>query len=770
MERRRPRLHYGSQASRLQLQLILDRMKYPSLAFILAALFVTMPLFAGQKPNVLLITIDTLRADRIGCYGYTQAQTPTIDRLAAEGIVFTNAVSHVPLTRPSHTSIFTGLLPYEHDVHDNVAPPLKKDIPTLAEVLHKNGYTTAAFVASFVVNSQSGLDRGFDLYEDRIDPAKQPTQFALNLEKRGEDVYQEFVEWFHQKKSGPYFAWIHLYDPHFPYEPPAPFSTKFADRPYDGEVAYADSIVSRIVKQIGLNTVLIIASDHGESLGDHGENAHSFFIYDSTLSVPWIIRWPGVLKAGRKIPIQVRLIDLYPTVLDLLQIPLPRKVSGISLKPWLLVPETADPQLFSYCETFTPWLHFGWSKLQGVRANGWKYIEAPRAELFDLKRDPGEMNNSLSANRAKAQELKQWLSKSGALQMKAAAPSEMDPETIEKLASLGYAGVAPPSQSSASLPDPKDKIADFKLFNQLIREGIEAFQNERYSEAAAKFQELKDRQIPSFEIHYYLGRSLLRLKSYDKARTELETALRALPHFLPAYRDLSEAWEGMKNPKEAEKALLAGLAVSPNHPTLVQPLAWLYQRQKNFGAAEKLLAEELKARPDNLESRFRLGSIYRDTGRPADAIRQFQEIISRSPEDAEAHNQLGMLYGGTNRMEEAVAQFSEAARLAPKDDLIRQNLELAQRKVGEQVRFRIIQTKTRAAAEAILRKMQNGETWESLASQYSIHASARSQQPVIEAHPDEIEAPLALALSKLKSGQTSGVIETSNGFFLLRRE
>ena len=727
--------------------------------------------FAAPKPNVLLITIDTLRADRLGCYGYAKAQTSAIDRIAAEGILFTNAVSHVPLTRPSHASIFTGLNPFEHGVHDNVAPSLSEKIPTLAEVLQNIGYTTAAFVASFVINSQSGLDRGFEVYEDRMDPAKQPTQFALNLEKRGEEVYQEFATWFRHRKSGPYFAWVHLYDPHFPYEPPAPYIAKFADRLYDGEIAYADSIVDKIVKQIDRNTILILASDHGESLGDHGENAHSFFIYDSTLSVPLIVHWPDVLQGGRKVSMQARLIDVFPTVLNLLQVPLPRKVSGISLRPWLMAPDTADPQLFSYCETFTPWLHFGWSKLQGVRAKGWKYIEAPRAELYDLKQDPGELRNALSSNAAKRQELRQWLSQSGALQQGTAiAPSELDPETLEKLASLGYAGVAPASPSTGPLADPKSKIEDFKLFNKLIREGIEAFQAERYSQAAAKFQELKDKNIPSFEIHYYLGRSLLRLKSYDKARTELETALRTLPHFLPAYRDLSETWEGLGNWKEAEKALLAGLAVSPNHPTLVQPLAWLYQRRKNPVAAEKLLVAELKTHPDDLESRFRLGSIYRDTGRPSEAMAQFQEILSRRPEDAEAHNQLGMLYGGANRMEEALAQFSEAARLAPEDEAIRHNLDLVRSKPGNRVRFRIIQTKTRAAAETILRKLKAGETWEAVAHEYSIHPSARAQEPVVEAVPGEIDPRLLQALSTLRQGQASGVVETSAGFFILRKE
>ncbi len=258
---------------------------------------------AAAEPDVVIITIDTLRADRLGCYGYEKAKTPALDALAKEGLLFRNAVSHVPLTRPSHVSLFTGLYPFEHNIHDNVAPPLDPKIPTLAEVLRMRGYATGGFVASFVVNSQSGLQRGFDHYADEFDPQKQPTQFALNLEKRGDHVYREFADWQSTVKSKPYFSWIHLYDPHFPYDPPAPYAKQFADRPYDGEIAYSDEIVSKIVKLLRPNTLLIVTSDHGESLGDHGENAHSYFIYDSTLHVPLLMRWPGHLQPGRRIKV-----------------------------------------------------------------------------------------------------------------------------------------------------------------------------------------------------------------------------------------------------------------------------------------------------------------------------------------------------------------------------------------------------------------------------------------------------------------------------------
>lgn len=733
---------------------------------------------AAQKPNVVLITIDTLRADRLGCYGYKSAHTPNIDRIAAEGVMFTNAVSHVPLTRPSHATIFTGLFPFQHGIHDNIAPPLDSKTPTLAEAFQKNGYRTAAFVSSFVINSQSGLQRGFDFYEDKFDPKNQPTDFALNLEKRGGEVFTEFQNWKSASGKPPYFVWLHFYDPHFPYAPPPPYSKTFAEKPYDGEVAYTDEIIGKTFKLLDPNTLLIIASDHGESLGEHGENAHSYFIYDATLRVPLIFHWPGKLATKQSVDTQVRLIDLYPTILDLVAIQSQSKISGASLKPMLNGQKLSDPGYASYCETFTPWLHFGWSRLIGVRLNGWKYIDAPHAELFNLGQDPHELSNLYAKEKKRADELKKWLAANGALEIKATSnPSaqEIDPEQLEKLASLGYAGGATsPPPSTGNLADPKDKIEDFKLFNRLIREGIEDFQAKRYADAASKFQVLRDRQIPSFEVYYYLGRSLLLLKSYDKSSTELELAIQKLPHFLPAYRDLAELKEAINQPAEAEKTLLRGLAITPGHPILVQPLAWLYQRQKRYKEAEKVLLDELKKYPDDKEGMYRLASIYRDTGRTDEALKQFQQVVNKYPNEAEANNQIGMIYGARGQLQQAEQSFTKAAELAPKDEYIRKNLEVVRTRIASRadkpIRFRVIQTRSKAAAETILRKLKQGEDWDALARNYSVHPSARSSSPILETTPAELDPGLRQPLASLQPGETSEVIEAKSGFFLLRRE
>jgi arylsulfatase A-like enzyme/Flp pilus assembly protein TadD len=753
-------------------------MKVRIASLLVVTAFCFLGLTSANKPDVVLITIDTLRADRLGCYGYKPAHTPNIDKVAAEGVMFTNAVSHVPLTRPSHATIFTGLFPFQHGIHDNIAPPLDAKIPTLSEAFQKNGYRTAAFVSSFVINSQSGLQRGFDFYEDKFDPKNQPTDFALNLEKRADEVLNEFQNWKSTSGKNPFFVWLHFYDPHFPYAPPPPYSKTFSEKPYDGEIAYTDEIIGKALKLLDPDTLLIIASDHGESLGDHGENAHSYFIYDSTLKVPLIFHWPVKIPAKQTVAPQVRLIDLYPTILDLLSIQSQAKISGVSLKPMLNSQNISDPEYPSYCETFTPWLHFGWSRLIGVRMNGWKYIDAPRAELFNLANDPHELTNVYAKERKRAEDFKKWLANNGALEVKAPSnPSaqEIDPEQLEKLASLGYAGgTASPPPSSAKLADPKDKLDDFKLFNRLIREGIEDFQAKRYADAASKFQILRDRQIPSFEVYYYLGRSLLLLKSYDKSSTELELAIQKLPHFLPAYRDLAELKEAINQPADAEKTLLRGLAITPGHPILVQPLAWLYQRQKRYKEAEKILQDELKKYPDDKEGMYRLASIFRDTERPDQALTQLQQIIRKYPNEAEANNQIGMIYGARNQLQDAEKAFTRALELAPKDEYIRKNLELVRTRMAlraeQPIRFQIIQTCSKAAAETILRKLKQGEDWNALARDYSVHPSARSENSVLETTPAELDPGLRQPLASLQPGQTSEVIETKSGFFLLRRE
>src|SRR2546425_9574805 len=351
----------------------------------------------ASSPNVFLVTIDTLRADHVRCYGDEHIQTPALDSLAKDGFRFQQAFTPSPITNTSHATILTGLLPSSHGVTD-FAVALAASHPTLAELLKKKGYQTAAFVGAVILDSKTlapGFDRGFDFYDNF--PQHSPSNLRWGrVERRGMDVVHRAQSWLAAHPAGPHFVWVHLYDPHDPYEPPAPYSLIYKDRPYDGEIAYADSALANFVaylKKQGWyeNSVVIVVGDHGEGLGEHHEDTHGIFLYDSTTHVPLIVKRPGRGNAGKMVDAQVRTTDILPTVLDLLHVPLPERLDGESLKPYFGGMEDASRAAFG--ETDYP-LRFGWAPLRSVRAEGFKFIDAPRPELYDLRADPGELKNT----------------------------------------------------------------------------------------------------------------------------------------------------------------------------------------------------------------------------------------------------------------------------------------------------------------------------------------------------------------------------------------
>jgi arylsulfatase A-like enzyme len=331
--------------------------------------------------NVLLITLDTTRADRIGCYGYEQAETPNLDRLAAEGVKFMNAYSQVPLTLPSHCSILTGTYPLFHRVHNNGFYYLSPDFTTLAEVLKAEGFNTSAFVASFTVDSRFGVDQGFDVFND--DFLQRGVSKNFTSERKAEEVVADFGSWLDEGYDGKFFSWIHFYDPHVPYNPPSPFKETYAERPYDGEIAYMDHWVGKVMEKLEehnllQNTLIIAAGDHGEALGEKNEVDHGLFIYDVTMRVPFIIYAPIHLPHGLALDAKVRLIDIMPTICDMLDLPIPEDVQGKTLLPW--VSGRTNQDLPSYIETYMPREYYGWSELLGLIDGDWKYIKAPKPE------------------------------------------------------------------------------------------------------------------------------------------------------------------------------------------------------------------------------------------------------------------------------------------------------------------------------------------------------------------------------------------------------
>src|SRR5213593_2617759 len=363
------------------------------------------------SPNVVFITIDTLRPDHLGCYGDKQIGTPNIDTLAADGTRFERAYTAVPVTLPSHTVIFTATYPTHSGVHDFAANKLSPTQATLASVLKDNGYATAAVIGSAVLDSRFGLNHGFDFYYDHFDFNR---LLESNLDEMNlPGIIWEAVtpDWLSKNYKKKFFLWMHLYDPHYPYRPPSPYSEEYADRLYDGEIAFADAQVGRLIrflKEKGLyqNTVIVLSGDHGESLGEHGEKTHGFFIYNATLHVPLIFHLPH--SSAHTVRDPVNLADLMPTALKILNIDVPSQVQESDLLPLISDTKTqvARPQ---YAESFLARLHFNWSELRGVETAGYHFIDAPKPELYDLSKDPGETRNLFSEKKAVGDEMRSQL-------------------------------------------------------------------------------------------------------------------------------------------------------------------------------------------------------------------------------------------------------------------------------------------------------------------------------------------------------------------------
>src|SRR5687768_8620483 len=383
---------------------------------------------APDRLNVLLITLDTTRWDRLGAYGDGAAVTPNLDRLAGEGVLFEQAIASAPLTLPAHSTIFTGLLPPRHGVRDNGGYVLDARHATLASALKASGRETGAFVGAFVLDAKFGLDAGFDTYFDRFDVSRQRSISLGAISRRAGEVVDNAMPWLEERASRPFFAWLHFYDAHSPYEPPEPFLSRFRDRPYAGEIAYVDSQVGRLLQWLdtrGLTdrTVVVVIGDHGESLNEHGEGTHGLFIYEATTRVPFIVRTPYSNARARRVPGAVRSEDVMPTILELVGRPVPDGIQGRSLAP-LITGSTADLNLDAYSESLYARNHYGWSELRSLRSGRFKFIATTRPELYDLERDPGELRNLFEERRPLADRMARELEKlSAEAPDRAAGPS-----------------------------------------------------------------------------------------------------------------------------------------------------------------------------------------------------------------------------------------------------------------------------------------------------------------------------------------------------------
>jgi len=617
----------------------------------------------AQQPDVFLVTIDTLRADHVHCYGYDRIHTPALDGLAKDGIRFAQAFTPSPITNTSHTTILTGLLPSSHGVTD-FAVPLASTHPTWAELLKKDGYYTAAFIGAVILDSKAlapGLDRGFDFYDNFPEHARTKSRWG-RVERRGADVVQHAEIWLNAHPAGPRFVWIHLYDPHDPYEPPAPYSEIYKDRLYDGEIAYADSALASFLAYLKKrawydNALLVLVGDHGEGLGEHQEDTHGIFLYDSTTHVPLIVKLPGGRDASKIVGAQVRTTDILPTVLDLVHAAPPARLDGESLMPYVKGAEASSRTALG--ETDYP-LRFGWAPLRSVRTEGFKFIEAPHPELYDLHADPGELKNNYQPWDATVQRYRAMLAEVRA--KVPPAPSSagsvgqgaVGQQTIDELKALGYLGRADVGSSTnvpqpSLLPDPKDKIEE----QNLLHTAMMAAEDNRPAEARRALEKVLEldpksptalRQLGELELHageyakaavhlrsarevrpedataaFYEGQALEKAHVLGGARDALEASLELTPGQLPARLLLGEVYLALKNPKAAEDQFEAALLLQPKSGEAQLGVAKAQIAEGSFGEAAAQLQSLSKSQPKNPEVFELLAQAYSGVGKKAEA-------------------------------------------------------------------------------------------------------------------------------------------------------
>ena len=632
------------------------------------------PRASSQSPNIILITLDTTRADRMGFLGSRRGLTPNLDALARHSVVFSRAYSQVPLTTPSHAVLLTGTYPQFTHVED-MGAPLRKDLPYLPDILHSHGYHTAAFVGAYILDPMGmapGFDRGFDLYDAHFHDRRAGEDRYKSVERRAEDVANRAMRWLSLHQQGPFFIWLHFYDAHDPYDPPEPFKTKYASTPYDGEIAYTDSVLGSLIDVLqkhGLykETVIAVAADHGEAFGEHGEERHGVFLYDETIHVPLLLKLPSGKFAGKRMEQRVALAEVAPSLLEIAGISPPAAMQGRSLLPLIASEKSAtgksekqqERNVYSesnYTRTF------GWSGLSSWRTGKYLYIEAPRRELYDQSSDPDALSNLAPTGKAVADTLESQLA--AFRQTTAGVPTEqtkLNPEQVERLRALGYLAsdsLAAKNKENGEI-DPKDKI---EIANKFHRATVD-FEEDRYDEGIAGLRELIRLESNMPGVYMELGRALSHEHRYEEALPIYRIAAQKTPDSAAAHYELGLTLVKMKEWEAALPEARIALGCAPNSAQVHFFLATVLLHLKNVPEATAEFETSLKIDPNHFAANLKYGEVLLLEGHPDTALPRLNRAAQLDPDSAEAAKYLADTYMQLGQPDDESRERARAATL-----------------------------------------------------------------------------------------------------------
>ena len=629
-----------------------------------------------KPPNIVLITLDTTRADRMGFLGSQRGLTPNLDALAAQSAIFTRAYSQAPLTPTSHATILTGTYPQFHQVSD-FGRPLADDIPFLPQILHSHGYHTAAFVGAAVLDPSptglKGFDRGFDFYDAGFFHEGAGEDRYHTVERRGGEVVAHALAWLAKHPNGPFFMWVHLFDPHDPYDPPEPFKSRYASQPYDGEIAYADSAVGKFLAQLkarGLydGALIAVMADHGESLGAHGEDTHGVFLYDETIHVPLVIKLPKAGPSSKRIANPVELVDVAPTLLDGVGIEIPAAMQGESLLGLIKAAPTESAENAwrdrpAYSESDYPHDAFQWSALQSLRAGKYLYVQAPRRELYDEAADPAAAHNLAGESTAVADTLASRLTalREKTTNQREAPKAEMGPAAQERLAALGYLasnGTANAGRNSEGA-DPKDKIE----ISNIVHRATSFRERGRFQEAADALEQAISMEPGLPGLYSKLADNLVDLHQYEKAVPVLRKVVQLTPDSPRARFNLAK---GLIKVGDFDEAIPELEFAEAKIPQLVEAhllAQMVYARTNRVPDAINECRIILQFMPDHYPTYLLLGRLLEVSGDTNGAISSLKKAAALEPTTPDPHEILAEVYDKTGRKADAARERATATRL-----------------------------------------------------------------------------------------------------------